>query len=204
MLDMALADPPNYYDLVMPTSYLEAKTRMGEMGGLMVKVIDMQPPQQTSAQLLTAQTIKDIGQGWSAIFAIATNTPEAVGVNEAQFQWQPGGVMSVALPDEYGDQVCAEIVRPLTRAAVWRNLMNELSGTEQINEIEARFSEEIESAFERGDGGVLDGQLDAAVSDIFEVLFRRQENRGPIFNEFRLDWGGGADQCFSTLYREVQ
>ena len=204
MLDMALADPPNYYDLVMPTSYLEAKTRMGEMGGLMMEIIDAQPPQQTSAQLLTAQTIKDIGLGWSALFTIVTNTPGSPDINESQFEWQPSGVMSVVLPDEYQAQVCSEIVRPLTRAAVWRNLMNDLDGTEQVNEIEARFREDLERAFERGSGGVLDDQLDAAVTDIFEVLFRRQENRGPIFTEFRLDWGEGADQCFSTLYRQVQ
>jgi len=204
MLDLTLVEPPNYYDLATPASYIEAKEQLVTTGALLREIVATQPDQETSAQLLTAQTMKEIGDAWSRLFELVTDDPANPGFDEARFRWQPGGEMSVTLPDEYNAEVCVGIVKPLVRAAVWRNLMAELAGTETVRQIEGLFRERIADTYQRGDSIVLDQQLDMAVGDIFEALFRRSETRGPVFTEFAISWGEESRQCFNRLYQETR
>lgn len=207
MLEMALVDPPNYYDITMPASYAEAKQRMLVMGRVMVDLIDEQPLQQTTAQLLTAQTIKDMGRGWSGIFTLASDSPAEASDSQARFQWQPEGRMAVVLPDSYPSGVCEYIVEPMVRSATWHHMLGTLRGSESIAEVEGLFRDALVETYKQGSQGstsILSERMDEAATEVFSVLFRRKENRGAIFNSFTIDWGDDGSGCLNRLYAKAR
>lgn len=202
MLDIAIAAPPNYNDLTMPTGYLDARADMRQMGKIMVQIIEEQPNQRTTSQILTAQTIKDIGRGWSSVFEVATQTPSNPRQDEVRFQWQPGGEMRINMPEAYPSGFCEQAIRPLARASVWRYLMQIMDKSQRINQVEGNFRIEISNLYEGQIVSSLDDYGTEAITEMARVLFRLEGSKEPLFEKVTIDWGDDIGACLNELYQK--
>lgn len=200
MIEFALIDPIPTYTVEMPESYAEARTRMRDAGELFVMTIEQQSDQTTVAEILTAQILNDLGEGWRTVFKLATNDPSSAGAEEMRFQWQPGGNLTLAFPDEMSTEFCQSGVYPLIKAGKWRDMMDTLRGWEYMGEVVGDFAIELEDILDEQALNLMGDQIEIAALDVFDLMLETEGSSKPMFDSLTIDWGSDAAACLSSLY----
>lgn len=201
-LELALVQPPNMYDVSPPATYEEARQVLYSTGQILLDVIDSQPPQQTFAQTLTAQTLKELGRGWTSIFSVMPADPISAAPGNARFQWSPGDSLVIAFPEgDPGQQVCSA-VEGFYRSATWREVMEEGSGL-QLEELLGEFEMHYQQNLEAGAGPWMVEVLSELVTELYAKLFRFEDTQGPLLSNLEIRWGG-ADGCLEPLANEYR
>lgn len=201
-LELALVQPPNMYDVSPPATYEMAGEMLYSTGKILLDVIDGQPAQQTYAQTLTAQTLRELGRGWTSVFSIMPSDPSNPEPGHARFQWSPGAELVLAFPDyDIGQEAC-DAMEGFYRAAVWRDVMRQGSGMQLphlLGQFEALYSQAL-------DGGATQRMAEAVgemVTELYAMLFQFEATGGPLMTELKIQWGG-AGECLPTLAQEYR
>lgn len=203
-LELALAQSPDMYDVAPPASYQEAGQLLYSAGQIVHDIIDDQPPQKTFSQILTAQMLKDLSGGWMAIFRVAAPDPSAPQPGEVRFSWMPGGTLAIAFPDTVSSNLCKGI-DGLYRAATWREVMEIGSGM-QLDGLSGEFDWRYQERLDGGVGPAAEDVIERATVELYEMLFRFEDDGSPLITALDISWGG-ADQCLQSLaeaYRNSQ
>lgn len=200
-LSLALVQPPSMYDVSPPATYEEAGQLLYSSGRVMADVVESQPPQKTFAQTLTAQTLKELAQGWTSIFSVMAADPASPQPGSARFQWNPGGTLVVDLPSQsVGQEVC-DGMEGVFRAATWRQVMKAGDGM-LLSELLGQFEIRYQSNLEAGAGSAMADAVSDLVVEFYDALFRF-EGGGPLLTDLEIQWGA-ADECLAPLAAEYR
>lgn len=200
-MDLDLADATTTYDLSIPQSYQEARVRLQNSGAILDQAIDDQSSQVRTAQMLTAQTMRDLGRGWEAIFAWATDDPANPAPDEMRFRWQPEGQLYFEFPLEISEQFCQQGVRNLLRAGEWQQAMRESNSYESLGEISGRFAFNFEEKLAEEQLDEFEANIELAAIRIFDWIFSTEENNRSIFTSLQIDWGEDISGCLQEIYQ---
>lgn len=195
-LELALVQPPAMYDVAPPSTYQEAGQLLHSAGKIVHDTVEQQPKQETYAQILTAQMLKDLSGGWMDVFSIAASDPADPQAGEVRFRWQPGGTLSVVMPDHASPEFCSG-VEGLYRGATWREVMEAGDGM-RLSGLSGEFDWRYQGHLDEGAGEGMGDAIAMATVDLYGMLFRFEDDGSPLVQDIEINWGA-ADECLKSL-----
>lgn len=201
-LALALAAPPNMFDVSRPASYVEARDTLVLAGSVLSKTINEQPSQKSIAQVLTAQTLKDLGTGWQLIFSSTPIDPES-SIGGPRFSWEPSKKLVIAFSDSQVSGIECQGIEKLFRAAVWRELMGRMSGDESIDSVEQTMSVRAAEKATNDTYSKIAADIEAVSVEVFGQLFKFERSTSPLFSSLDIRWGRAAT-CITTMGDEYR
>lgn len=200
-MDLNLVDETATYDVALPRSYVEARMRLRNSGAILDEAINAQSDQARTAQMLTAQTMRDLGRGWETVFSWSAEDPSEPTPQEMSFRWQPQGELYLQFPVEMTDQFCHQGVANLLRAGEWQVIMRQASASDSLGELSSRFAVGFEERLLNPQWGVLESYVEFAATRIFEWIFSMENTGKPLFTSLKIDWGDGAKECLEGIHQ---
>lgn len=197
-LELALVQPPNMYIVSQPATYQEAGQLLYSAGVIINELIDGQPPQATYAQALTAQTLKDLGRGWTEIFTIMAPEPSSPEPHQARFMWEPGGSLSIAFPQGVATEAVCSAMEDFYRAATWHEVMKEASPGAVLNELTGSFDVRFERNMDPNATQRMAEAVGNTATELFETLFRFEGGETPLMTGMTIRWESGID-CLDVI-----
>ncbi|CAM3858501.1 hypothetical protein VRRI112168_03495 [Vreelandella rituensis] len=195
-LALVLAEPPAVQAMPVPETYQEAREALYQVGRILLDTLEAQPPQGSNAQVVTAEMINGVGEGF---FRLTPYTAERAGEPEPgdiQFSLDLGGELQLAFgeqPYAATSEVCAGI-DAWRRAGYWwltKERITPSTSTEMM--IDTFLASQEGSGFTLENVPVKDAikeVIPLIVSEMFDM-----EGGGELFNSVRIGWRG-ADSCF--------
>lgn len=202
MLELVLVQPPNMYEVTPPATYAEAGQMLYSAGEIILNVVEAQPTQETFEQTLTAQTLKELGRGWTSVFSIMPSDPSSPEPGNARFQWVPGETLHIAFPeDAIGQQAC-DGIEGLYRAVTWREVM-QFQGRRQLPELLGEFELRYLGTLESGATERMADAVGDLVTELYGMLFQFKGTNDTLLKKLEVNWGGAGD-CLPALAKEYR
>lgn len=198
MMELALVQPPNMYAVSQPATYAEAGQMLYSTGEIILDLVEAQPPQQTFAQTLTAQTLKELGRGWTKLFSIMPAEPTEPAPWNARFQWVPGEKLVVAYPEHEISQEACDSIEGFYRAATWRQIMKHSGARQQLPELLGQFEVAYPANLDSGASARMAEAVNELLVELYGMLFEFEGSGAPLIADLDIRWGA-AGECLPAM-----